>query len=48
MPELQYKDNGVLDRKSMSSEFAQLISRTGGIMELPFELTYSTGDAMPP
>lgn len=48
MPELQYKDNGVLDRKGMSAEFAQLIARTGGIMELPFELTYSTGDAMPP
>lgn len=55
MPELRYRGAGVtkdgrpsLDNKAMDKDFAELISKSGGVMELPFELKYPTGEAIAP
>lgn len=55
MPELKYRGAGVtkdgrpsLDNKAMDKDFAELIAKSGGVMELPFELKYPTGEAIAP
>lgn len=55
MPELKYRTPGVtkdgrpsLDVKLMDNDFAELIAKSGGVMELPFELKYPTGEAIAP
>lgn len=53
MPALVYtvdkngKRSGI-NRKEMSKAFADIISRQGGVMEIPFEMKYPTGDVIPP
>lgn len=57
MPELEYKT--VIDRKtkepvqkvdvnSMKNKFNNVISQSGGVLELPFRLNFPTGDGIPP
>lgn len=52
-PEMAYitdaegKRTGI-DRKVLRKQFADIISRQGGVLEIPFELHYPTGEAMPP
>lgn len=51
-PELSYAKTSTgkdrLDVRRMTSDFAKELSRRGGIMELPFSLTYPTGEDIPP
>lgn len=52
-PEMSYliDKNGKrmgLDRKALRAEFADIISRQGGVLEVPFEMKYPTGDPIPP
>lgn len=37
-----------MNNKEMSAKFAELIAKQGGILEIPFELKYPTGDVVPP
>lgn len=53
MPGLEHRvrkdgTQGSLDKKAMLEKFSDTIARSGGIMELPFELKYPTGDPIPP
>lgn len=42
--------NGIpsMDNKSMSKAFGELIAKQGGVLELPFELKYPTGEPIAP
>lgn len=49
-PELKYMEVGNsrrVDRKAMKDEFLSQISSEGGVMELPFQLTFPTGEKIP-
>lgn len=48
MPELVYKANGNLDMKAMNQAYVDTIGQAGGLMELPFELTYPNGEPLAP
>lgn len=51
MPELEYREtkNGkYLNITKMRQDFGNLIQNQGGIMELPFPLTYPSGEITPP
>lgn len=48
MPELQYTATGALDLRKLRSDFSNQIGMAGGVMEVPFELNYATGEPIPP
>ena len=48
IPELSYTSTGAVDLRKMRSDFGDAIGRSGGIMEIPFELEYVTGSPVPP
>lgn len=53
MPELQYRtladgSRGALNQQAMLENFKNQIERSGGLMELPFELTYPIGEPLAP
>lgn len=51
MPQLVYRgsgDNKVVDTRKMRQEFNSLIKNAGGVLEMPFPLTYPTGAITPP
>ena len=53
MPELQYRtladgSRGALNQQAMLKSFKDQIERSGGLMELPFELTYPIGEPLAP
>lgn len=59
MPELAYKTlqsgdkltasgRPSLDKKAMAEDFAETIAKSGGVMEVPFELKFPTGDVIAP
>lgn len=54
MPELKYifdkegKKRSSIDKKAMRKEFNALIEKSGGILEVPFEMKYLSGDPIPP
>lgn len=53
MPELQYRtladgSRGSLNQQAMLENFKNQIERSGGLMELPFELTYPIGEPIAP
>lgn len=51
MPELVYhetKSGMTLDTREMTRQYHDKVMFEGGIMELPFELKYKTGDPLPP
>lgn len=48
MPNLEYRDgkNGpILDVRTMKQKFSDIISQSGGFLEIPFELKYPTGNS---
>lgn len=47
IPELVYKDNGMLNVSHMRSEFGKILDEKGGFLAVPFELTFPNGQLMP-